>query len=265
MANIIQPQVIVVADAKMLARRSAEIIVNYLSTCLEKRDRFTIVLSGGSTPHYLYTLLATETPFKDNIPWDQVHFFWGDERHVPPDHRESNYRMAQDAIFSRVSIPSANIHRVAGEGPNAIKIASAYEDELRCFFNLKMGQVPRFDCILLGMGSDGHTASLFPATTALDDHTHLVMANWVQSHQAYRITFTPTVINNARLVIFLVSGKDKADMLNRVLNTNTSDNGYPAQLIRPSRGKLLWIVDRAAAQDLVLNSAKGEYTDEWAM
>ena len=247
-----QPEVVVVADAEMLGRVSAEIIFGHLTACVEQQDIFTIALSGGTTPRYLYTLLATDAVFKEKIPWGKVHFFWGDERHVPPDHPDSNYRMAHEAIFSRVRIPPENIHRVASELADAGSVAQAYEKELFDFFGLKRGELPRFDCILLGMGPDGHTASLFPATSALAEREHLIVANWVKAYQAYRITFTVPLINNAGFVVFLVSGDDKSETLKQVLKKDARGSRFPAQLIRPAHGKLLWIVDRAAAKDLNL-------------
>jgi len=209
---------------------------------------FTIVLSGGSTPRGLYELLATDPAIRDRLPWHHLHFFWGDERHMPPDHPQSNYRMAHESLFSLAPVPSENIHRVPAEEPEAALAAEKYERELRTFFGLEVGQLPRFDCILLGMGSDGHTASLFPETEALHASNRLVVANWVDKFKAYRVTLTVPVLNHADLVMFLVSGHEKAEALKEVLQGDRQPVRFPAQLIRPDPGKLLWIVDRAAAR-----------------
>ena len=211
---------------------------------------FTIALSGGSTPSGLHALLANDPAVRDRLPWHHLHFFWGDERHVPPDHPQSNYRMAYDTLLSIAPVPAENIHRVPAEEPDAAVAAEKYEQELRAFFELEAGQLPRFDCILLGMGPDGHTASLFPATEALHETKRLVTANWVEKFKAYRITLTVPVLNRADLVIFLVSGADKAEALKAVLQGDYRPELFPAQLIQPGPEKLLWIVDRAAARYL---------------
>ena len=211
---------------------------------------FTIALSGGSTPRGLHALLAGDPTVRDRLPWPHLHFFWGDERHVPPDHPQSNYRMAYDTLLSLAPVPAENIHRVPAEEPDAALAAEKYEQELRTFFELKAGQLPRIDCILLGMGPDGHTASLFPGTEALHETKRLVAANWVEKFKTYRITLTVPVLNHADLVIFLVSGAEKAEALKEVLQGDYRPDRFPAQLIRPDNGKLLWIVDRAAAGSL---------------
>jgi 6-phosphogluconolactonase len=209
---------------------------------------FTIALSGGSTPRDLHELLAGDPAIRDRLPWHHLHFFWGDERHVPPDHPQSNYRMAHESLFSLAPVPSENIHRVPAEKPDAALAAEKYEQELQTFFGLDVGQLPRFDCILLGMGSDGHTASLFPNTEALRESNRLVVANWVDKFKSYRVTLTVPVLNRADLVVFLVSGHDKAEALKEVLQGDRQPDRFPAQLIRPDPGKLLWIVDRVAAR-----------------
>jgi 6-phosphogluconolactonase len=182
-----------------------------------------------------------------------LHFFWGDERHVPPDHPRSNYRMAYETLFAPASIPGENIHRVCGEEPDAALAAEKYEQDLRAFFGLEAGQLPQFDCILLGLGSDGHTASLFPGTEALHETNRLVTANWVEKFKTYRITLTVPVLNHADLVVFLVSGAEKAEALKEVLQGDYRPDRFPAQLIRPGPEKLRWIVDREAAR-LLTNS-----------
>ena len=207
----------------------------------------TIALSGGSTPKGLHRLLAQDPTVRDRLPWHHLHFFWGDERHVPPDHPQSNYRMAHETLFSLTPISSENIHRVPAEEPDAAIAAEKYERKLRAFFGLEAGQLPRFDCILLGMGPDGHTASLFPGTAALHESKRLVVANWVEEFKSHRLTLTVPVLNQADMVIFLVSGVDKAKALKEVLEGKHQPDRFPAQLVRPGPGKLLWIVDRESA------------------
>jgi 6-phosphogluconolactonase len=209
---------------------------------------FTIALSGGSTPRNLYTLIAANA--SATLPWDKMFFFWGDERHVPPDSPDSNYRMAKESLLSKVPIPPANIFPVPAENPDAAQVAEVYEQTLRRFFAVAPGEFPRFDLILLGMGPDGHTASLFPETAALQEKSRLVVANWVEKLGGSRITFTLPLLNSARCVTFLVSGTDKAAALHEVLEGNAPAEKYPSRLVQPSDGKLIWFVDRAAASEL---------------
>ncbi|HYL79732.1 MAG TPA: 6-phosphogluconolactonase, partial [Candidatus Acidoferrum sp.] len=213
---------------------------------------FTVALSGGSTPKALFRLLAGEGDgsFRGRVPWNRAQVFWGDERHVPPDHPDSNYRMTYDTLLSRVPVPPENIHRIRTEDPDADKVAESYERTLRSVFRLAEGQLPRFDLVLLGMGPDGHTASLFPGTPALHERKRLVVGQWVEKLQTHRITLTPPVLNNAALVVFLVSGAEKAETLRAVLLGEYQPERFPAQLVRPTGGRLLWLVDRAAARGL---------------
>ena len=206
-----------------------------------------MALSGGSTPKKMFAMLANDAALRNRMPWCRVHFFWGDERHVPPDHTDSNFRMTNEVMLSRVPVPPENIHRIRAENPDAGKAAEDYEQELREFFMLGPEQLPPFDCVFLGMGTDGHTASLFPGTKALQERKRLVVPNWVDKFQSYRITLTPPVLNNADLVIFLVSGEEKAQPLRTVLEGQKQPDRLPSQLIEPTHGKLLWLVDRAAA------------------
>jgi 6-phosphogluconolactonase len=237
----------IVNDAAEICRTAAGKIVHLTNRTATTAKPFTIALSGGSTPRGLHALMANEPTIRDGLPWQNLHFFWGDERHVPPDHPQSNYRMAYDTLLSLAPVPSENIHRVPAEEPDAALAAEKYEQELQAFFGLEAGQLPRFDCILLGMGPDGHTASLFPGTAALDETTRLVVANWVEKFKTYRITLTVPVLNHADLVVFLVSGAEKAEALKEVLQGEYRPDRFPAQLIRPGSEKLLWIVDQAAA------------------
>ena len=206
-----------------------------------------MALSGGSTPKKMFAMLANDAALRNRMPWCRVHFFWGDERHVPPDHTDSNFRMTNEVMLSRVPVPPENIHRIRAENPDAGKAAEDYEQELREFFMLGPEQLPPFDCVFLGMGTDGHTASLFPGTKALQERKRLVVPNWVDKFQSYRITLTTPVLNNADLVIFLVSGEEKAQPLRTVLEGQKQPDRLPSQLIEPTHGKLLWLVDRAAA------------------
>jgi 6-phosphogluconolactonase len=240
----------IVNDPAEICRTAAVEIRRLANRTPSATKPITIALSGGSTPRGLHALLATEPTFRDRLPWQHLHFFWGDERHVPPHDPQSNYRMADETLFSPASIPAENIHRVPAEEPDAALAAEKYEQELQAFFGLETGQLPRFDCILLGMGPDGHTASLFPGTAALRETTRLVAANWVEKLNTYRITLTVPVLNRAGLVVFLVSGAEKAEALKAVLQGEYRPDRFPAQLIRPDNGKLLWIVDRAAAGSL---------------
>jgi 6-phosphogluconolactonase len=221
------------------------------------RGIFSVALAGGSTPRDLYRLLADENePFRDRLPWERIHFFWGDERHVPPDHPDSNYRMAREAMLDRAPgapgapIPRANVHRIRAENPDAAAAAGAYEEELQAFFHLREGARPRFDLILLGLGPEGHTASLFPGSPAVRESERLVAAPWVEKLQSFRITLTPPVINRAAAVLFLVAGEEKAEALHHVLEELGDADLYPARAVRPVDGDLLWLIDRAAAKDL---------------
>src|SRR6202040_3888746 len=221
-----------------LFQAAAEEFLRIASEAIAQRGRFTVALAGGSTPKNLYALIAANA--STTLPWDKMFFFWGDERHVPPDNPDSNYRMANEALLSKVPVPAANIFRVPTENPDASAAAAAYEQTLRKFFDVAAGEFPRFDLILLGMGPDGHTASLFPETAALNEKVRLVVANWVEKFHSYRITFTLPVLNHAACDMFLVSGKDKADMVRRVLADQNAD--LPSQKVHPADGGLLWLL-----------------------
>jgi len=231
---------------------AAEEVVRAANDAVAQRGRFTIALSGGSTPRNLFNLLATNA--RTVLPWDRMFFFWGDERHVPPTDPESNYRMADESLLSKVPVPPANVFRIAVENPDAAAAAAAYEQTLQKFFALSPGQFPIFDLILLGMGPDGHTASLFPGTAGLQERSRLVIANWVEKFKTNRITLTLPVLNAARCVTFLVSGTDKASALHAVLEGDAPGEQYPSKLVRPTDGKLIWLVDRAAASELTTRS-----------
>ncbi len=203
---------------------------------------FSVALAGGSTPKATYQTLAT-IEFAEQVQWEYVHVFWGDERTVPPDHEHSNFRMAMEAMLEIVPIPKENIHRIPGE-IKPTDAARVYERTLKDFYDPNSVV---FDLVLLGMGDDGHTASLFPGNTAILDASHLVAATFVEKFETWRITFTPKLINAAKNVTFLVSGEKKAWRLREVLVGRYQPEVLPSQIIRPSRGKLRWMVDEAAA------------------
>lgn len=239
-------QLLIFDSASEVARAAADRFVELARAAINKRGRFSVALAGGSTPKRAYELLAN-TEYKDKLDWSKVHIFFGDERCVPPDDAESNYRMANEALLSRVAIPPQNIHRMQGMG-DAVANAYLYEEELRTYFNNESW--PGFDLILLGMGDDGHTASLFPGSAALKEHQAWVAANWVEKLGAYRITLTTLTINQASHVIFIVTGENKAERLAEVLSDQRGSQRLPAQLIRPLNGSLEWFVDKAAAARL---------------
>jgi 6-phosphogluconolactonase len=230
-----------------LFRGAAEEFCAQAVAAVAERGKFTVALSGGSTPRSLYQLLASGAFPK--LPWDRTYFFFGDERHVPPDNPESNYRMANEAMLSKA--PAQNVFRIPAEMKDADAAAGAYEQTLRKFFSLTPGELPRFDLILLGLGPDGHTASLFPGSSALNENKRLVVANWVEKFKTHRITFTYPVLNHATCVMFLASGADKAGILREVLENPQAD--LPSQRVHPVDGRLVWLVDRAAAADLSAN------------
>lgn len=238
----------VLTTPQELFAAAAEEIVRLANQAVAERGRFTIALSGGSTPKSLFTLLATNA--RGTLPWDRMYFFWSDERHVPPTDPDSNYKMANEAMLSKVPVLPGNVYRIPAENPDAAAAAEAYESTLKKFFQVQPGQYPAFDQILLGMGPDGHTASLFPGTPGLQEKSRLVIANWVEKLKSHRLTLTLPVINAARCVAFLVSGTDKAAVLRTVLEENAPGEQYPAKLVHAENGKLIWFLDRAAASEL---------------
>src|SRR5712692_2680641 len=226
-------------DAAALAQQTTEEFVCLAQESVAARGRFTVALAGGSTPKAAYALLVSAA-YRDRIPWQQIHFFWGDERHVPPDHDDSNYRMAYEAMLSKVAIPAANIHRITAE-KDAQQAADEYEATLRTAFRLAADTLPCFDLILLGMGPDGHTASLFPGTAAVHESKRLVAAPWVEKFNTFRITLTPPVLCNAAYVVFAAGGADKTETLQHVLQGPYQPDLYPSQVVRPTQGTLLWL------------------------
>jgi len=230
-----------------LFRAAAEEFVRASDAAIAAHGRFDVSLAGGSTPKGLYSLLAEE-PYRSRVAWDKVHFFFGDERHVPPDHDDNNYRMAWFSLLSKIPAPPWNTHRMATELDDASVAADYCEMILREHFRLKDGEFPRFDLVLLGMGPDGHTASLFPGTTAVNETKRIAVAPWVEKFKSHRVTLTPPVFNNAAQVVFLVAGEDKAQTLVEVLEGGYQPDRLPSQVIRPASGRLLWMVEGSAAR-----------------
>jgi 6-phosphogluconolactonase len=240
----------IVADAAQLAPEASQFFMHRASEAIAARGLFRVALSGGSTPRALYQGLAGE----QSIDWAHVHLFFGDERHVPPDHPDSNYRMVKEALLSHAAIPDANVHRMRTELQDAAEAATDYGRIVREAFDLAWGAWPRFDLVLLGMGPDGHTASLFPDTPVLHERSRIASAVWVVPMQTWRVTLTPPVFNQAREVLFLVSGAEKAETLHAVLEGPSDPDRLPAQLIAPTAGATHWFVDAAAAARLTRRS-----------
>jgi 6-phosphogluconolactonase len=240
-----KPEVRILENPPALFQTAAAEFASLASDAIKSRGQFSVALSGGSTPRALYSLLADK--FRNSLPWQKIFFFFGDERHVPPNDPESNYRMANEAMLSKVPVPSENVFRIHAE--LAADVAAAdYETTLRKFFKLQPGEFPRFDLVFLGVGPDGHTASLFPGSAALNETRRLAIANWVEKFKTFRITLTYPVLNQSRYVMFLASGSDKASILHEVLENKAAN--LPSQNVCPADGRLVWMVDRAAASSL---------------
>lgn len=252
-------QVDVFPDVHALTVAAAERFAVLASRAVEHHGIFAVTLSGGSTPKALYRLMAADQDIRARTPWPKVHFFFGDERHVPPDHADSNFRMANEAMFQ--ALPGQlQVHRMSGELASATLAAEQYERELREFFEprqlLEKG-FPRFDLIFLGMGPDGHTASLFPGSAALRETTRWVVANWVQKFQTDRVTFTFPVLNSAAEVILFVAGSEKAALLAEILQPDGVEK-YPVQNVKPRNGIKRWMLDASAAAKLETASSGSE-------
>ena len=241
-------EIIICRDHAELSSKAAAQFVALARQAIVARGHFSVALSGGSTPKALYSLLATNE-FSEQRVWRQIHLFWGDERCVAPDHAESNFRMIQESLLSRIDMPSENVHRMIGEIDPKIA-AAGYETELKRFFSSSEETLPRFDLVLLGLGEDGHTASLFPGSSALNETEHWVATTYVEKLHAYRLTLTLPVINNAAQVAFLVDGANKAAIVKEILTTEKRD--YPAAKVRPENGQLIWFVTQDAASDLAI-------------
>jgi 6-phosphogluconolactonase len=241
----VNAEVRILEDAAAIAKRAAEEFIKAANTAAKAKGSFSVALAGGSTPRALYALLAGD-PLRGQLPWEKMQLFFGDERHVEPTHPDSNFRMATEAMISKVPLKPEQVHRIKAENPDTGQAAREYEQELRSHFHLADGEAPRFDLVLLGMGNEGHTLSLFPGTKALRDNGCLAVRNWVGKLLAERVTLTAPAVNNAALVMFMVAGAYKALALKAVLEGPYEPEQLPAQLIDPKRGRLLWLVDAAA-------------------
>lgn len=232
----------VAKDAGQLSRELADWIGSYIGEVLTKQDRFTFVLSGGSTPKQLYALLA-ESPYKESIAWDRVHFFWGDERAVPFEDSRNNARMCYEELLNKVPVLAKNIH-VMRTDVTPEESSEEYEKTMKTYFQ---GSETTFDLVLLGMGDDGHTLSLFPGTEVIHEKEKWVTSFFLPAQDMYRITLTAPVVNHSAAVVFLAAGGGKAETLKHVLEGEKNLDLYPSQIIDPSKGQLLWFVDEAAA------------------
>ena len=235
-------------DIDTLSYEAAQYVVRIASESIVTRGRFTIALSGGTTPRTLYGLLGGE-PYLSQIDWALVHIFWSDERCVPPDSPDSNYHMAQEVLLSRIPIPAQQVHRMPADQPDRDAASQAYAEEMQRTFGTN--GIPSFDLIQLGMGPEGHTASLFPHQASLHEQQRLVIPVSVPKPPPDRLTFTPPVLNAARNVLFLVTGADKADALHAVLEGPYQPDEYPAQIVRPPHGEVVWMLDTAVAQNII--------------
>ena len=245
----------IVSDPEALASYARDEFTALAREAVAARGVFTVALSGGSTPKHLYQLLAESSAASAHtaIDWANVHLFFGDERTVPPDHADSNYRMAREAMIDRVPVPAANVHRIRGEETSAHEAARHYARDLTSFFygtKALSNGLPRFDLVLLGMGPDGHYASLFPGTSAVLERQAWVLAPFVDKFRTHRVTLSAPVLSNALRILFLVGGADKAETVKAVLAGPYRPDVLPSQLIKPLHGRLTWALDRAAAAGL---------------
>jgi 6-phosphogluconolactonase len=235
------PEICIYPDASLLAQAAVQSIIDSAARAIAACGRFSLALAGGSTPRAAYELLSQEA-YAAQVDWAHTQIFWGDERCVPPDHPDSNYRMARQALLDCVPVPPGNIHRMRGEDEPQ-RAAESYEQELRAFFT--PGQ-PYFDLVLLGLGEDGHTASLFPGAAAIHEQERWAVAYYVDKLSAWRLTLTPPALNAAAQITFLVSGASKADRLVQVLCAPYQPDVLPAQVVRPVSGRLVWLLDQPA-------------------
>ncbi|HKV01852.1 MAG TPA: 6-phosphogluconolactonase [Ktedonobacteraceae bacterium] len=234
-------------DIDILSHDAAQHIVRIANESIVTYGRFTMALSGGTTPRKTFELLGSE-PYSKQFNWTLVHIFWGDERCVPPESPDSNYRMAHEVFLSKIPIPAVQVHRMLASEPDRDAASQEYVEEMQRVF--ATDDIPSFDLIQLGMGPEGHTASLFPHQEALHEERRLVMPVSVPKPPPDRLTFTPLLLNAARNILFLVTGSDKADALHAVLEGPYQPDEYPAQIVRPPNGEVVWMVDTAAAQNI---------------
>ena len=245
-----QRDIRILTNLEAIAKRAAQEFVQAATSTVSARGSFSVALAGGSTPKALYSLLVGDAGLRAQLPWDKMHLYFGDERSVGPDHADSNFRMATEAMISKSSLKPEQVTRIKGEYKDTAKAAQEYEQALRASFKLADGQFPRFDLVLLGMGNEGHTLSLFPGTKALHETKRIVVRNWIGKLCTERITLTAPAVNQAAQVIFMVTGADKACALKSVLEGPYEPEQLPAQMIQPQSGKLLWLVDTAAVSML---------------
>jgi 6-phosphogluconolactonase len=240
-------------DKHTLSKNVAEYIMRIAKESIDLYGRFTIALTGGTTPGEAYSLLGSE-PIRSQIDWQRVHIFWGDERCVPHNHPDSNFYLAQEVMFDKIALPKSHIHPMPADQPDRDAASQAYTVEMQHTFGTN--GIPSFDLIHLGMGPEGHTASLFPHQASLHEIQRLVMPVSVPKPPPDRLTFTPPLLNAARNVLFSVTGSDKAEALHAVLEGEYQPDEYPAQIVRPTNGEVVWTLDRAAAQHLHVNNPK---------
>lgn len=240
----------ILPDGTAIAKRAAQELVQAAAAAVGENSSFSVALAGGSTPKALYGLLVNDRALRAQVPWDKIHLFFGDERHVAPDHADSNFRMAMEAMISHSPLKPEQVTRIKGEYPDAEQAALEYETALREYFKLKGGDYPRFDVVLAGMGNEGHTLSLFPGTKALHADGRIAVRNWIGKLCTDRITLTAPAASNAAQIIFMVTGADKAPALKSVLEGPFEPEQLPAQLLQPQNGRLLWLVDTAAGSML---------------
>ena len=234
-------------DLTELSEFAAKQIISIGKKTIKENDKFTLVLAGGNTPKVLYQMLQSED-YREKLDWDKVFFFLGDERDVSPMSDQSNFRLINESLFKSLKTPKSNILRWHTEIIKADEVADNYEKAIKKFFELRNGEIPVFDLVLLGMGDDGHTASLFPATSALSENNRITVSTWVEKYDSNRLTMTYPTINNAKNILVLVSGSEKAEMLNQVLNGDENFEKFPSQKIKPINGKITWLVDEEAGE-----------------
>lgn len=240
--SVMEQWIEVLPDTQGIVAKALALVVERLNQAVEARDQGAIALAGGSTPKPLYEALASQ-----ELPWDKIHIFWGDERYVPSEHPDSNQKMAREAWLNKVDIPEANIHPMPTDSGDPVVDAAKHEQELQDFFGVKAGEFPQFDIILLGTGGDAHTASLFPHTEALGVRDRLITVGRKDGQP--RLTFTVPLINQARCVIFLVAGANKQDAIAHIFDPHADPLTYPARFVEPTQ-ELWWLLDQAAAANL---------------
>jgi 6-phosphogluconolactonase len=242
----VQRDIRILTDLDAIGRRAAQEFVQSATSAVSEKGSFAVALAGGSTPKALYSLLANDAALRAQLPWDKMCLYFGDERSVGPDHPDSNFRMATETMLSKVPLTPEQVFRIKGEYKDTERAAQEYEQALRASFKLADGQFPRFDLVLLGMGNEGHTLSLFPGTKALHETKRIVVRNWIGKLYTERITLTAPAVNQAAQIVFMVTGADKALALKGVLEGPYEPEQLPAQMIQPHSGKLQWLVDTAA-------------------